>query len=71
MDSDIIKQVLKTGECPECQAPIIATEDMSGYYCEQNRVHFDLKVEFHGGESISATLNGKAVPAEDLKDIEW
>ena len=52
MDIDNIKMVLDSGECPECQAVVVSDEDMTTYYCEQNREHFELKVTFHGGEKI-------------------
>ena len=71
MSIELIKQVLETGECPECKAAIVSAEDMSGYYCSEDKSHFDLKVIFHGGEKIEAILNGKKVPDEDLKEIEW
>lgn len=71
MSTHLIKEVLKTGECPQCQAQIVSSEDMAHFYCEQIPEHFDLKVTFEGGEKIHATLNGEEVPDEDLKDIDW
>ncbi|MCY3411081.1 MAG: hypothetical protein INQ03_05515 [Candidatus Heimdallarchaeota archaeon] len=71
MSVDSIKAVLDSGECPHCQAPIISDEDMTTYHCEQSREHFELKVTFHGGEKITAILNGKEVDETQLREIEW
>ena len=71
MSADLIRQILKTGECPVCKASIVSDEEMAGYFCSEDKSHFDLKVIFHGGEKIEAILNGKNVPEEDLKEIDW
>ena len=69
--TDSIKKVLESGECPECQAQVISDEDMTTYFCEQDRAHFELKVTFHGGEKITAVLNGEDVDEALLREIEW
>lgn len=71
MDTDLIRKVLASGECPNCQAPVVSDEDMTTYYCQQDRSHYELKVKFHGGEKITATLNGKPVDEDKLREIEW
>ncbi len=70
-DTDNIKLVLSSGECPECQASVVSDQEMTTYYCEQARSHFELKVVFHGGEKITATLNGVEVDESKLREIEW
>ncbi|MDH5400997.1 MAG: hypothetical protein OEY49_00790 [Candidatus Heimdallarchaeota archaeon] len=71
MSSDPIKFVLETGKCPTCDNLIISNEDMTSYHCENSRDHFDLKVTFHGGEKMTATLNGNDVPENELAEIDW
>ena len=68
---DRIKSVLETGECPECMALVISDEDMTTYFCPENRQHFELMVKFHGGERIEAMLNGTKVDDEAVQDLEW
>jgi len=68
---DQIKKVLSTGECPKCQATVDSDDEMTTFICTEDRTHFELRVTFHGGEKITATLNGEAVEEEKLKEIEW
>ncbi|MHA2170259.1 MAG: hypothetical protein ACXAB7_10235 [Candidatus Kariarchaeaceae archaeon] len=73
MSSDIIKQVLDTGSCPECKSEIYTKygEEKTVFYCVKDREHFHLEVEFHGGEKITALLNSVEVPSEELQKIDW
>ena len=44
---------------------------MNIFVCIQNEDYFKLVVKFHGGEKITATLNGEEVDESELAKIEW
>ena len=71
MSTQPIKEVLNSGECPRCGSEIITDETMTSYFCATDKTHFDLQVTFHGGEKMTATLNGQPVPQEELEELEW
>jgi endogenous inhibitor of DNA gyrase (YacG/DUF329 family) len=71
MTTERIKQVLESGQCPECQADVESDETMTTFFCVQNKDHFKLVVTFHGGEKITATLNDEIVDEDELAKIEW
>jgi len=71
MSTQPIKEVLDSGKCPTCSAGIITDDTMTSYFCEKDKSHFLLEVEFHGGENMSAKLNGSPVPQEELDQLEW
>ncbi|MHA2503833.1 MAG: hypothetical protein ACXAE3_13315 [Candidatus Kariarchaeaceae archaeon] len=71
MTTQAIKEVLENGVCPVCQSEVITDEQMKEYMCENDRNHFHLELSFHGGEKISAKLNGKPVDQDDLDQIDW
>ncbi|MHA2251108.1 MAG: hypothetical protein ACXAD7_12155 [Candidatus Kariarchaeaceae archaeon] len=73
MSDDIIKKVLASGVCPSCNGEIQTAygEPVTIFTCQADKTHFQLEVEFHGGEKIIAKLNGKDVSQDELEGIEW
>lgn len=71
MSTERIKQVLESGQCPECHADVESDETMTTFVCIKNDDHFKLVVTFHGGEKITATLNDEIVDEDELAKIEW
>ncbi len=71
MTTQPIKDVLDSGECSVCKAAIITDDTMRKYFCENDPTHFLLEIEFHGGESITAKLNGKPVDQAELDQLDW
>lgn len=71
MKSEKIKTMLETGLCPECQSEIITKDGMKSYFCSKDISHFNLEIEFEGGEKIIAKLNGEEIPPDELIAIEW
>jgi len=71
MSTEPIKDVLNSGKCPRCDASIVTDDKMTSYFCESDKSHFLLEVVFHGGEKMTATLNGNPVPQDELEELEW
>ena len=73
MSSAIIKEVLKSGVCPECSGDIVTLygESMTRFQCTRTDLHFKLEVWFKGGNKITAKLNDKDVPEDELNEIDW
>ena len=71
MSLDAIKFVLESGECPTCKAEVTSDDTMTSFLCSKDGSHFTLQVTFHGGEKITAKLNGQEVPEDELKKIDW
>ena len=71
VSTQTIKKVLDSGECPNCGAEIITDDTMTSYFCASDKAHFNLEIKFHGGEKMTARLNGKEVPKEDLDQLDW
>ena len=71
MTTQPIKEVLDSGTCPECNGNIITDDTMRKYYCEADQTHFQLEITFHGGETITAILNGVPVDQDELNELDW
>lgn len=72
MSVEKIKQMLKTGVCPECGSAVKSDESMTHYVCSKDPNHFRLEVEFsHPGKSVSATYNRTPLSAEEISQIDW
>lgn len=71
MSAQPIREVLNSGECPVCKAEIITNDTMTNYFCSDDETHFNLEVEFHGGEKMTAKLNDKPVPQDELEELDW
>lgn len=73
MSKEIIKKVLASGLCPNCNGDLgtIYRETLTIFQCQLDETHFKLEVSFHDGEKITASLNGVNVPDDELAEIDW